>query len=185
MIQAFRRGVRFHCTECGECCKRLTADLPLSHADVRRISAHLRVSVRAFVTRYCRHRVEVVRHGGTVTRVPSISLRAPASGRCAFLDDAGRCGIQAVKPLVCAHSPFVGYVAEGAPSVWARARAYCPGVGVGRRWSRRAIEGLLRRERKLEDDDIREAAAHHGDLEAVFATKLPPPLITEIHLRTR
>jgi Fe-S-cluster containining protein len=176
VIDAFRRGLRFRCTRCGECCARLDGDIPLSTTDVRRISAHLGLAVRDFVDRYAVHVVDRVGAGEDAVDVPSLELRVPASGRCVFLGDDARCAINDVKPLVCARSPFVRYVAEGGPQAWAAA-AYCPGLGTGERYSARRIARLLDEEAALDAAELERVARAGGDLGRVLGAPLPPPVV--------
>jgi len=177
MIPAFARGVRFGCTACGKCCTKLKGDLPLTHDDVVRVSAHLKLSVRAFVAKYCRHVVDVVRTSGRTVRMPSIELRVPPSGRCVFLDDTDRCSIHEAKPFICSQTPFMAFVAEGSPGVWDEARSYCPGVGQGEWFSRKAIDRLLQEERDVEQGDHERLRTHRGSLARVFGCRLPRPVV--------
>ena len=179
MIAAFRRGVRFRCTRCGECCTRLSANLPLSARDVRRISAHLRMSVRSFVAAYGLHVVDRVRHRGGVIDIPSIELQVPASGTCVFLDSERQCAIQAVKPSGCARTPVGEYVAGGSPARWQGALSYWPGIGLGERYPRARIERLLREEMASEAAEIDAIVRSGGDLARLLRTQLPPPLVRE------
>jgi Fe-S-cluster containining protein len=179
MIAAFRRGVRFQCTRCGECCTRLRGNVPLSSTDVRRISRQLGLSIRSFVDAYGLHVVDRVHVGGRVLDIPSIELRVPRSGTCVFLDEERRCAIQDVKPSVCDRTPFVGYVAEGSARAWREASSYCPGIGVGKRYTPSRIGRLLQREAVAEEAEIDAILASGGDLGRVLRTELPPPLVRE------
>jgi len=182
MIQAFEEGVRFGCTQCGECCTRLKSDIALSHDDVTRISRHLGLSVQTFVRDHGVHFVAVIRQPGRALELPLVALRVPKSGRCVFLDGSGRCSIHEVKPFLCSHSPFMAYVAEGAPSVWQEAVSYCPGVGRGDRYDREQIARSLGEERDLEEEDFARLEEHEGDLERIFGTRLPERVVLEVSL---
>ncbi|MFO7181095.1 MAG: YkgJ family cysteine cluster protein [Pseudomonadota bacterium] len=99
--------LKFRCTGCGNCCKEPL--LPLTDADVRRISERTGESptefVRfvgpdaidlddepeAFVSLGVGRRVMVLRH---------------QRGRCRYLDASDRCGIYGARPLGCRIFPF-------------------------------------------------------------------------------
>lgn len=179
MIAAFRRGVRFECTRCGECCTRLRANLPLTSTDVRRISAHLGLTIRSFVETYGVHAVDRVHLRGTTLDIPSIELRVPANGTCVFLDAERRCTIHEVKPAVCERTPFVGYVAEGGATAWNEAVSYCPGIGIGPRYSPARIRRQLREEAASDEAEIDLIIRNGSDLDRVLQARLPAPQVRE------
>ncbi len=181
MIPVFNDGVRFDCTPCGRCCASLKFPIPLFVRDVRTISRYLGLSVERFLDGYCVHLVDVVQTPDGSVEIPSIALRVPDSGRCVFLDDANRCRIHAAKPFVCAQSPFLRIVAED-ESLWREGASYCPGVGVGPRFSRSAILSLLQEEDAREEEDLELIRANGGDLEAVLQARLPQPVIRQQRL---
>jgi Fe-S-cluster containining protein len=182
MIAAFEDGVRFGCMQCGKCCALLRSDIALSHHDVTRISGNLGLSAHAFIKNYGVYLVNVIRQAGRILKLPCVALRVPKSERCAFLDGSNRCSIHKVKPFICSHSPFIAYVAEGAASVWKEALSYCPGIGRGEWYDRNRISRLLREERDAEQEDFKRLEECEGDLERVFDTRLPKPVIREIRL---
>lgn len=181
MIAAFRQGLRFKCTACGECCTRLRANLPLSSGDVRRISRYLRMSIRSFVEAYGVHVIDRVRDQGSVVDIPSIELRVPSTGVCVFLDRDRRCTIHEVKPAICARTPFVDYVANGRPTIWKEAVSYCPGIGLGERYSPARVNRLLREEMEAEDAEIDALVRGGGELNRLLRTRLPAPEVRETH----
>lgn len=183
MIAAFEKGIRFQCTRCGECCRSLRSDLPLSPRDVSRISRHLGLSIGRFVRRYGRHVRETIAYPGGVLEAPQIFLRVPPSGRCTFLR-GNECVLQSVKPEVCARSPLVGYVAEDR-SAWKRAKEMCPGIGRGPWYSRRAIMRILNHERAEEEREARQLRRHGWNLGRMLRAALPSPTRRRLTLTSR
>ncbi|HBH02835.1 MAG: hypothetical protein A2W08_02265 [Candidatus Rokubacteria bacterium RBG_16_73_20] len=182
-VTAFKDGVRFRCTRCGACCASLGRDLPLLIDDVRRLARHLSMTVPAFVRRYCVYTVDVVRDGDRTIRIPSLHLRVPPSGRCVFLADSNECSVQDVKPFICANSPFMRYVAVSRER-WHAAVSMCPGIGIGRFHSGRAIERLLRQDDAAERRDVGRILAAGGSLARVLGVRLTKPVIRRTIRRT-
>ena len=124
----YAKGLRFQCTQCGNCCRNHGeyAYVYLSSADVEAISAHLGLSRRAFLRRYC------TRDRGWIT----LRMDQPA---CPFLGADNRCGVYPVRPKQCATWPFWQDNLERA--TWdGPVRETCPGIGRGPLHSREEIE---------------------------------------------
>ena len=92
----------FHCRQCGNCC-RAEGYVRLAPGEDEAIAARLGLDVYEFTRRHTRLTAD--RRG--------LSLTEKADGSCVFLDDAGRCAIQAAKPAQCRAFPlqwsFAGY----------------------------------------------------------------------------
>ena len=113
---------RFQCVEgCTNCCRR-PGTLVLTHADVARLAAHFKMSMRKFRERYT-ERI----HGETRIRLLG------AEKRCPFLggdEVKGWCNIHPVKPVQCATYPFWPGVADN-DFCWEKEMEVCPGIGQG------------------------------------------------------
>ena len=112
-------GLRFACTQCGNCCRNHGdyAFVYLAEADVRAIAEHLGLARGEFLERHCE------RSDGWIT----LRMDAPA---CPFLDSQQRCSIYAVRPMQCRTWPFWTENLERA--VWeGPVRSCCPGIGQG------------------------------------------------------
>jgi len=126
----YGKGLRFACTQCGNCCRNhgAYAFVYLTPSEVTSIASHLGLTRRQFLHRHC------TRHEGAVT----IRTDTPA---CPFLGDDSRCGIYPVRPKQCATWPFWRENLERA--VWEEeVKAFCPGVGKGRRHPAAEIERI-------------------------------------------
>lgn len=124
----YRDGLRFACTQCGNCCSGPPGAVWFTPEEGRAIAAELGLDERTFLDRYTR----------------------PLSGRrslkefvgergydCVFLDRAtspGRalCSIYAARPLQCRTWPFWPEHLRSA-SAWsdAKRRTPCPGMDAG------------------------------------------------------
>lgn len=132
----YRKGLRFDCTRCGNCCRShgRYAYVYLAPADVRAIAAHLGLSPADFLASYC------AEEDGYVL----LRMDEPA---CPFLTAQGTCSIYPVRPKQCATWPFWEENLERA--VWEGAvKAVCPGVGTG---PLHAAEAIERSARETED----------------------------------
>jgi Fe-S-cluster containining protein len=115
----YARGLRFECTQCGNCCRNHGdyTHVYLAPHDVQAIAAYLRLSREEFLARHC------TLDEGWVT----LRTDAPA---CAFLDEEHRCTIYPVRPKQCATWPFWEENLERA--VWeGSVKDCCPGIGRG------------------------------------------------------
>jgi uncharacterized protein len=101
-------GTTFACARCGNCC-RWAGTVRVSPDEVDAIAAHLGVAVAEFTARYAR--LQPDRRG--------LSLAEEPGGACVFLDGAGGCAIQPVKPRQCRDFP----VAWAVPDVENRCQA--------------------------------------------------------------
>jgi len=115
----YDKGLRFACTQCGNCCRNHGAYtyVYLADHDVGAIAEHLGLSRRAFLREYCQE------EDGWVT----LRMDAPA---CRFLLEDNRCAIYPVRPKQCATWPFWEENLER--SVWeGEVSDCCPGIGKG------------------------------------------------------
>ncbi len=123
-------GLRFGCTQCGNCCRThgSYSYVYLADADVRAIADHLGLTPPAFLAAHC------AREDGWVT----LRIDAPA---CPFLDAGNRCSIYAVRPMQCRTWPFWRENLERA--AWeGPVSACCPGIGQGPRIDSDQVERI-------------------------------------------
>jgi hypothetical protein len=117
-VEIGKFGFRFECQPgCTNCCRQ-PGEVWLTAEDRDRIAAHLGLSVRAFVERYC-----------TREEDDELKLSVPAADSCHFLLEEG-CSIHDVKPVQCRTYPFWPEHVRTRPS-WKKLERVCPGVGVG------------------------------------------------------
>ena len=91
LIKKIRK--EFECGRCNLCCK-VAGYVYLNAKDVKRIAAHLDLSVEDFKSDYCG-----VDEGRVV-------LHSRSDDACIFLDDEKGCKINDVKPYQCKAFPF-------------------------------------------------------------------------------
>lgn len=100
---------RFHCTQCGECCRHRD-DILLNPKDVYNMSKELKIDTRELIEKYCDSYV------GSNSRIPVVRLQPRGSvQRCPMLK-YGKCIVHSAKPAICAMFPIGRYmVSEYAP----------------------------------------------------------------------
>lgn len=86
-------GVRYECQRCGNCC-RWPGEVPVSDAEIEKISRYLGMSDDDFIDEHTTLRVN--RDG--------LTLKERKNGECIFLDGID-CRINPVKPNQCAGFP--------------------------------------------------------------------------------
>lgn len=135
-------GLRFECTQCGNCCSGPPGAVWVDDDDVRAIAARLRVGEAEFVDRYTR------RLG---TRRSLNEVRSEHGHDCVFLDRRapGRavCAIYEARPVQCRTWPFWRENLESREA-WdgAKRRTPCPGMDRGRTYT--SVEITIERERR-------------------------------------
>ncbi|MHC4127582.1 MAG: YkgJ family cysteine cluster protein [Planctomycetota bacterium] len=124
----YAEGLRFECTQCGNCCTGPPGTVWFTPAEAKRMATGLGLEPEAFHERYAR-----VVDGRWSLR----ERRTPAGFDCVFLDRASApegavCSIYEVRPAQCRTWPFWP---ENLASkrVWetVKRRTPCPGMGEG------------------------------------------------------
>lgn len=130
----FADGLRFSCTQCGNCCGGGPGNVYVSAEEGDKIAAFLGLSVEEF------HRKFTRKEGWRR------SLTEQANWDCVFLrpDAAGRktCTIYEVRPVQCRTWPFWKSNLESRQS-WAAAGTGCPGIERGKRHELPVIQAAL------------------------------------------
>ena len=125
-------GLRFFCTQCGNCCKNHGdyTYVYLATIDVLRIAEHLDLSPADFVRDYCQTEDDWV----------TLRMDAPA---CPFLQPDNRCAIYPVRPKQCATWPF--WEENLTEATWkGSVKECCPGIGKGPLTPAKEIERIAR-----------------------------------------
>lgn len=91
------------CFECqsscwGTCCQKI--DILMTPFDVYRMARSQNMTMYEFIRQYCEL------FPGSRSKWPIAALRSARTGRCDFLDEAGRCTIRDSRPSVCRSSPL-------------------------------------------------------------------------------
>lgn len=130
----YRDGLRFTCTQCGNCCSGAPGYVWVTQEERRQIAEFLGIELAELERLYVR-RVGV-RH--------SLIENAGASGDCVFLREQGGkrvCGIYPVRPRQCRTWPFWTSNLRSAEA-WGKAARECPGMNHGRHHGFVAVEDV-------------------------------------------
>jgi Fe-S-cluster containining protein len=118
----YAEGLRFECTQCGNCCSGFPGYVWLTIDDMARIASHLKMAVNDFTKKFVR------RVGNRYSLIEKFNYD------CIFLtrDGSGKsgCGIYPVRPMQCRTWPFWNDNLKS-PAAWKHAaeRGHgCPGM---------------------------------------------------------
>lgn len=129
----YKGGLRFECTQCGNCCTGEPGYVWVSREEIRRISLFLGRDDEWLD----QHQLRRVGFKYSLTERPN--------GDCVYLvkDAHGQrmCSIYPVRPLQCRTWPFWS-VNLKTPGAWAEAAGMCPGMNNGRTYSFEEIEAI-------------------------------------------
>ena len=141
----YSEGLRFTCSQCGNCCTGAPGFVWLSDQEVSRLAEHLRLSVEETLERYCRK---------IGARVSLKERRSPAGlYDCIFLVERKQkgpdgvvhtlrgCSVYPVRPLQCRTWPFWESNLSD-PGIWEASAKRCHGMNHGRLFGREEIERL-------------------------------------------
>lgn len=127
----YKRGLRFECKGCGECCKTHGeyAYVYVTNRDIAAICKHLKLLRDEFLDTFCGMDEDGWIH------------LAMTTGNCPLLDDKQRCRVYPVRPKQCAAWPF--WTENLEPEVWYGPVAECcPGIGRGRLYTAEEIRRI-------------------------------------------
>jgi hypothetical protein len=124
----YKDGLKFTCTQCGDCCTGFEGFVWVNEEEMQAIADHLGESIGAM-------KLEHTRKVGR-----KVSLKEFANGDCTFFDGATRgCKIYPVRPRQCRTWPFWDSNLES-PAAWRETKKLCPGTGTGTFFSLEEIE---------------------------------------------
>lgn len=129
-------GLKFTCTQCGNCCTGEPGYVWISDVELQRLADHLKQPLAEVVRKYCR------KISGKFSLKERKSLRGEYD--CVFLEEIdGRrvCTVYPVRPLQCRTWPFWDGNLISQKS-WQRAGRKCPGLNKGRHYTQAQIEAL-------------------------------------------
>lgn len=117
----YRDGLRFSCTECGDCCTGAPGYVWVTAEEIAAIATRLAISVEEMERRFVR------KVGGRKTLIDL----AERNWDCVFLDaDTRRCTIYEDRPRQCRTWPFWQSNVK-TPQAWRHTCEVCPGSGQG------------------------------------------------------
>ena len=114
----FQEGLRFRCTQCGNCCTGTPGFVWVNEEEIAAIAAFRQED--AAVTRGLY--VHLAHRGS--------SLREKLNGDCVFYDKEAGCTIYPVRPRQCRTWPFWESNTR-TPEAWEHTCEICPGAGNG------------------------------------------------------
>ena len=123
-------GLRFGCTQCGDCCGGAPGYVWVSEEEIANIAAFLDIDEKEFRKRYTR------REGRR-----GISLIEKGGHDCIFYENG--CQIYPCRPRQCRTWPFWRCNLQS-DAAWDMASETCPGMGSGDVYSRAEIEDLAK-----------------------------------------
>jgi len=116
----YHDGLRFACTECGDCCVGEPGFVWVNKEEIETLAAELKLEVSQFEQMYVR-RIGIRK-----------SLKELSNGDCVFFDKKKRaCIVYGVRPRQCRTWPFWNSNLR-TPKSWESTRKACPGCGKGR-----------------------------------------------------
>ena len=135
MSSFYDEGLQFSCVSgCVYCCGVEPGYVFLSQTDLDRLCAHTRTDRETFMKTYC-HYVDMGAY-------KMVNLMEKKNHDCIFLSPNG-CTVYEARPVQCRTYPFWGSILES-NETWEEEARSCPGIGHGKRYSRKEIDGFLR-----------------------------------------
>ena len=117
----FKDGLRFSCSQCGDCCTGAPGYVWVTQDEIAAIAARLQLSIPEFEEKF-------VRKVGIRKTLIDVAAR---NWDCVFLDEKSRrCTIYEVRPRQCRTWPFWESNVK-TPEAWAHTCEVCPGSGKG------------------------------------------------------
>jgi hypothetical protein len=124
----YHQGLRFQCTQCGNCCTGAPGYVWVNDEEIAALAAAVGETVEQFERLYVR-RVGIRK-----------SLREYPNGDCVFFDNQSRkCTVYPYRPRQCRSWPFWDSNIK-TPQAWAETCSVCPGSGQGKLYSLEEIE---------------------------------------------
>lgn len=124
----FQDGLRFKCTQCGNCCTGAPGFVWVNEEEIAALASNVGTSVREFEKRF-------VRQVGDRK-----SLIEYENGDCVFFDGQSRkCTVYDARPRQCRTWPFWDSNTR-TPDAWKHTCQVCPGSGHGKLYS---VEQIL------------------------------------------
>ena len=115
----YSEGLRFECSQCGDCCTGAEGYVWVNQAEIDAMSARMHMTPEVFEKQFVR-RIGVRR-----------SLTERPGGDCVLLDaKTRRCTVYEDRPRQCRTWPFWDSNLKS-PSSWGEAAASCPGCDKG------------------------------------------------------
>ncbi|MBN2716038.1 MAG: YkgJ family cysteine cluster protein [Deltaproteobacteria bacterium] len=128
----YENGLQFECTNCGECCRvhGEHAFVYLTPKNTDEMADSLGMTRDDFYKIHCTHDED-----GRV-------ILTMVDNHCNFLKN-NQCTVYGVRPAQCRAWPFLSeHLNE---ETWKLVQTFCPGIGVGKRYSKEEIESIAQK----------------------------------------
>jgi len=124
----YQDGLRFHCTQCGNCCTGAPGVVWVTDEELAKLAELLGQPIDELRQQHTR-RVE-----------GRVSLTERKNGDCTFFDpESRRCTVYSARPAQCRTWPFWNSNIED-EDAWKLTQKGCPGAGHGRLYSLQEIQ---------------------------------------------
>ena len=124
----YENGLRFQCSQCGDCCTGAPGFVWVVQEEIRALAALLQLEVEVFEEKYVR-KVGIRK-----------SLVEFPGGDCVFFNSQTRkCSVYDARPRQCRTWPFWDSNLSN-PAAWASTCEVCPGSGKGKLYQLEEIE---------------------------------------------
>ncbi len=114
----FREGLRFECTQCGQCCTGEPGFVWVNDEEIDKLAKFRGDARNVFTAVY------------TKMARGKVTLREKANGDCVFYEAGRGCTVYSVRPRQCRTWPF-WESNLASPEDWERTEGNCPGSGQG------------------------------------------------------
>lgn len=114
----FTKGLRFTCTQCGDCCSGKPGFVWVNDDEIDALAGQLQLPV---------HEVRAMH---TFQTPRGRSIRERANGDCIYYEAGKGCTVYEARPRQCRSWPFWESNLE-TPEAWNRTVGICPGAGKG------------------------------------------------------
>ncbi len=130
MKKFYDKGIQFECQGTGRCCvsRGSYGFVYLTLEDRRRLASHFGLKTNQFTRRYCR-------------KAEGYYYLKSEGQACRYLNGK-QCGVYEARPLQCRTWPF--WPENMNAKTWKEVKAFCPGVGKGKKYSPKEIDLILR-----------------------------------------
>ncbi len=138
----FADGIRFTCTDCGNCCTGAPGLVRMSRAEMLTLADTLDLSPEACVENYLDPYESAYR------------IREKKNGDCIFFDQ--RCTIYTARPSQCRTYPF-WFENMRSKAAWKATCRACPGIGEGRLYTEAEILACIHADMEAHESDAESA----------------------------
>jgi Fe-S-cluster containining protein len=141
-------GLRFTCTQCGNCCTGGPGFVWLTIEEVGRLGEHLKITSEETIERYCRRigdRYSLKENRNGRGEYDCIFLKEEQTkvvqGEEVAVQTRRTCSVYAARPLQCRTWPFWDSNLSS-PEIWEMSAKRCHGMNRGREFSRAEMEAI-------------------------------------------